>query len=196
MATPARLQALQLPSRTPRTTASPWPGRAPPAILHAISSSGRKRQRLAQAGARGFSLAAAEKKGSRGEDEAGRSNRGGRDGGGDGGGDGNDEDDAIPQVVFDRMVRRVVASVATPMAGGVGLLFVMSTLKESGAWDVPAWLPFVTTLVCFGTSALGMAYGTLSTSWDPEREGSVLGWGEVRRNWPELWKDDDEERGR
>ncbi|CAA6657104.1 unnamed protein product [Spirodela intermedia] len=82
------------------------------------------------------------------------------------------------------MVRRILFAVGMPMAGGVGLLYVMSVLKENGVWDVPTWLPFASTLLSFGTSALGIAFGTLSTSWDPDREGSFFGWAEVTKNWP------------
>ncbi|CAA6657090.1 unnamed protein product [Spirodela intermedia] len=92
------------------------------------------------------------------------------------------------------MVRRILFAVGMPMAGGVGLLYVMSVLKENGVWDVPTWLPFASTLLSFGTSALGIAFGTLSTSWDPDREGSFFGWAEVTKNWPKLWEEEGEER--
>jgi hypothetical protein len=28
----------------------------------------------------------------------------------------------------------------------------------------------------------------VSASWDPAREGSLLGWNEARRNWPVFWE--------
>lgn len=140
------------------------------------------RSRRLSAGARGFGVAVPEK-GRKEEDDGGGNKRGG-----------DDDDEEIPQVVFDRMVRRILVAVGMPMAGGVGLLYVMSVLKENGIWDVPVWLPFASTLLSFGTSALGIAYGTLSTSWDPDREGSVFGWAEVTKNWPKLWEEEREER--
>ncbi|RZC52559.1 hypothetical protein C5167_020987 [Papaver somniferum] len=100
------------------------------------------------------------------------------------------EDDKIADEVWGRMIVRILAYVGIPMASGIALLVIFGFLKENHIWDVPLWLPFVTTLIGFGTSALGIAYGTLSTSLDPNKKGSLLGWEEVQQNWPELWKED------
>lgn len=100
-----------------------------------------------------------------------------------------DDDDEIPQEVYDRMLRRIAVFVGAPVVSGVGLLYLLSALKENKIWDVPMWVPFVCALFAFGTSALGIAYGTLSSSWEAEREGSLLGWDEAQKNWPVLWKD-------
>lgn len=88
------------------------------------------------------------------------------------------------------MLRRILISVGAPMASGFALLYLEGLVKKGGLWEVPAWLPFLTVLVSFGTSAMGIAYGTLSSSWDPEREGSLLGWEQAQKNWPELWKEE------
>lgn len=109
----------------------------------------------------------------------------------DGSGAGEEyDDDEIPQPVFDRILRRILFTVGVPMASGVGLLSVYDALKRGQGVDVPSWLPLLTILVSFGTSALGIAYGTLSASWDPEKEGSLLGLDEARANWPVLWKEE------
>ncbi|ERN06137.1 hypothetical protein AMTRI_Chr06g192620 [Amborella trichopoda] len=100
------------------------------------------------------------------------------------------DDDEIPQVVLDRMLRRIVFYVGAPMGLGLGLLWAFDTLKNGGVWDAPMWLPLLTVLLGFGTSALGVAYGTLSASWDPSEEGSLLGWKEAQKNWPVLWKEE------
>ncbi|KAL3755703.1 hypothetical protein ACJRO7_002712 [Eucalyptus globulus] len=104
-------------------------------------------------------------------------------------GEDDDDDDQIPQVVFERMIGRILVFVGVPMAAGIALLYVMGAIKERELLDVPRWLPFLTTLVCFGASAVGIAYGTLSSSWDPDKSGSVLGLDEAQRNWTEIWKD-------
>ncbi|XP_062200381.1 uncharacterized protein PAM68-like [Phragmites australis] len=109
---------------------------------------------------------------------------------GGGGGEGYDDDDELPQPVFDRILRRIMFTVGVPMASGVALLNVYDALKRGQGVDVPSWLPLLTILVSFGTSALGIAYGTLSASWDPEKEGSLLGIDEARANWPVLWKEE------
>ncbi|GMI75547.1 hypothetical protein HRI_001224000 [Hibiscus trionum] len=102
----------------------------------------------------------------------------------------NNEDDEIPQVVFDRMIRRILVSVGVPLATGVALLNLFGEAKDRNLWDVPLWLPFLTTLITFGASTLGIAYGTLSSSWDAERKGSLLGLEEAQRNWVEMWKEE------
>ncbi|KAF8044077.1 hypothetical protein BT93_A2145 [Corymbia citriodora subsp. variegata] len=106
--------------------------------------------------------------------------------------DGGEDDDQIPQVVFERMIRRILAFVGIPMAAGIALLYVFGAIKEQELLDIPRWLPFLTTLLCFGASALGIAYGTLSSSWDPDKSGSALGLDEAQRNWAEIWKEEEE----
>lgn len=101
-----------------------------------------------------------------------------------------EEEEEIPQVVFERMMVRIVGFVGVPMATGIGLLHVLGVVKEQQLWEVPLWVPFLTTLLCFGASALGIAYGALSSSWDPDRTGSVLGFEEAQRNWAVMWRDD------
>jgi hypothetical protein len=104
---------------------------------------------------------------------------------------GGNDDDEIPQVVFDRILKRILFTVGIPMASGVALLNIYDALKRGGGVEVPTWVQLLTILLSFGTSAGGIAYGTLSTSWDPEKEGSLLGIAELQTNWPELWKEDD-----
>lgn len=102
----------------------------------------------------------------------------------------DDDDDELPQPVFDRILRRIAFTVGLPMASGVALLNVYDALKRGQGVVVPSWVPLLTILVAFGTSALGIAYGTLSASWDPDKEGSLLGIDEARANWPVLWQDE------
>ncbi|KAL6123178.1 hypothetical protein ACLB2K_075701 [Fragaria x ananassa] len=101
-------------------------------------------------------------------------------------------DDEIPQVVTERMLVRIVAAVGLPLATGIAFLNVFEYIKENHLWDVPVWLPFLTTLLTFGTSALGIAYGALSTSWDAEKKGSILGFEEAQKNWVDMWREEDE----
>lgn len=105
-------------------------------------------------------------------------------------GSGGNDDDEIPQAVFDRILQRILFTVGIPMASGVALLNVYDALKRGRGVEVPSWVQLLTILLSFGTSALGIAYGTLSASWDPDKEGSLLGIDEARTNWPELWKDE------
>ncbi|CAN6306052.1 unnamed protein product [Urochloa humidicola] len=103
---------------------------------------------------------------------------------------GGEDDDELPQSVFDRILRRILFAVGVPMASGVALLNAYDALKRGGGVEVPSWVPLLTILVAFGTSAMGIAYGTLSASWDPNKEGSLLGIDEARANWPVLWEEE------
>ncbi|KAK2366790.1 protein PAM68, chloroplastic [Trifolium repens] len=87
-----------------------------------------------------------------------------------------------------RIIGRILFSVLVPMALGLSFLHLYGELKEREIWNGPLWIPFLTTLVTFGASALGIAYGVLSTSLDAEREGSLLGFQEVEKNWVEMWQ--------
>lgn len=107
--------------------------------------------------------------------------------------DDDDDDDKIPEAVWERIMFRILFYVGVPLVTGVALLQVFSIMKEQNLWDVPIWLPFLTTFLTFGASALGIAYGTLSTSWDAQREGSFLGFEEAQKNWVEIWKEEEEE---
>ncbi|XWS50447.1 hypothetical protein CRYUN_Cryun12cG0088600 [Craigia yunnanensis] len=100
----------------------------------------------------------------------------------------NNDDEQVPQVVFERMIARILVSVGVPLATGLALLHLFAVAKDQNLWDVPLWLPFLTTFITFGASTLGIAYGTLSASWDPEKKGSILGFEEAQRNWVEMWK--------
>ncbi|XP_006656932.1 protein PAM68, chloroplastic-like [Oryza brachyantha] len=99
----------------------------------------------------------------------------------------DERDAAIPEVVTNRMMRRVGVSVGAPLAVGVGFFPAFYYLKTVAKVDVPTWIPFGVSFVFFGAALLGVSYGIVSASWDPSREGSLLGWSEARRNWPVFW---------
>lgn len=48
--------------------------------------------------------------------------------------------------------------------------------------EYPIWVVYVTQALMFGGGLAGISYGILSTSWDPRREGSALGWTELQVN--------------
>lgn len=102
-------------------------------------------------------------------------------------------DEKIPDEVMNRMISRVLFNVGVPLVTGLGLLQMFGIIKENNLWQFPRWLPFLTTFITFGASTLGIAYGTLSTSWDLENKGSVLGFEEAKKNWVEMWEQDDSE---
>ncbi|WIA14157.1 hypothetical protein OEZ85_002699 [Tetradesmus obliquus] len=91
-----------------------------------------------------------------------------------------------PQVVVDRMFKRVLTFAGAPVALGMVLFPVFWYLKVVQKLEYPLWVVYVTQAAMFGGGLLGITYGILSTSWDPRREGSALGWQELKANLPIL----------
>jgi hypothetical protein len=48
-------------------------------------------------------------------------------------------------------------------------------VQEAMGNDFPMWIVYVSQNLTFGGGLLGITYGIVSTSWDPDREGSVSG---------------------
>ncbi|XP_027181042.1 protein PAM68, chloroplastic [Coffea eugenioides] len=98
------------------------------------------------------------------------------------------EEGIIPEIVTNRMMSRMGFSVGVPLF--IGLLFFpfFYYLKVGLKIDVPTWIPFIVSFIFFGTALLGVSYGIVSSSWDPLREGSFLGWNEAQKNWPVFWQ--------
>ncbi|KAH6804591.1 hypothetical protein C2S51_032838 [Perilla frutescens var. frutescens] len=163
---------------TPRhfTKPNPWPK------IHRPLLTNRRQTRRIYDGAKGFT--SSPKGGAkRGNTSTNNENRSG--------GGGDDDDDKIPDVVWERMISRILFYVGVPLAIGFALLKGFDVVIENGLWDVPKWLPFLTTFITFGASALGIAYGSLSTSLNAAEEGSFLGFEQVQKNWVEMWKEED-----
>ncbi|ESQ55463.1 hypothetical protein EUTSA_v10026226mg [Eutrema salsugineum] len=103
--------------------------------------------------------------------------------------DGDDrERGVIPEIVTNRMISRMGFTVGLPLF--IGLLFfpIFYYLKVGLKIDVPSWVPFIVSFVFFGTALAGVSYAIVSSSWDPLREGSLLGWNEAKKNWPVFWQ--------
>ncbi|XP_062098132.1 protein PAM68, chloroplastic [Humulus lupulus] len=98
------------------------------------------------------------------------------------------DEGVIPEIVTNRMISRMGFTVGAPLF--VGLLFFpfFYYLKVGLKIDVPTWVPFIVSFIFFGTALLGVSYGIVSSSWDPLREGSLLGWNEAKKNWPVFWQ--------
>ncbi|KAF3447890.1 hypothetical protein FNV43_RR08597 [Rhamnella rubrinervis] len=99
-----------------------------------------------------------------------------------------EEEGVIPEIVTNRMISRMGFTVGIPLF--VGLLFFpfFYYLKVGLKIDVPTWVPFIVSFIFFGTALLGVSYGIVSSSWDPLRKGSLLGWNEAKKNWPVFWQ--------
>ena len=95
---------------------------------------------------------------------------------------------AVPQIVTDRMLSRVVRFSGIPMVLGftTGPTYYYFAKINTQEWLEP-WMFFASTAT-FGLAFVGITYGVLSASWDPSREGSALGVDEFKMNIPILFQ--------
>lgn len=93
----------------------------------------------------------------------------------------------IPPEVSRRMVRRMLIFSGIPSGIGFSSFFVNYYLMVNHVVALPSYFTLVESLGFFGLGFLGISYGVLSASWDPE-PGSLLGIGEFRRNLSNLLK--------
>ncbi|AFY31547.1 PAM68 family protein [Calothrix sp. PCC 7507] len=93
------------------------------------------------------------------------------------------EEMAIPQVVSQRMVRRVAGFCGIPTALGITTLVTSYLLAVNTDIKLPPVAVLLVNMGFFGLGVLGITYGVLSASWDEERAGSLLGLSEFNTNW-------------
>ncbi|GAB1540785.1 PAM68 family protein [Scytonema sp. NUACC21] len=93
------------------------------------------------------------------------------------------EEMAIPQVVSQRMFRRVAGFCGIPTALGISTLVISYVLLTYGGIKLPPIAVLLVNMGFFGLGVLGITYGVLSASWDEDRTGGLLGWNEFTTNW-------------
>lgn len=87
-----------------------------------------------------------------------------------------------PQVVVDRMFRRIMTFTFVPVFTGMALYPLFYYLRVVQDIEYPLWIVYIAQVLTFGGGLLGITYGAMSASWDPAREGSALGWTELQAN--------------
>lgn len=91
---------------------------------------------------------------------------------------------AVPTVITDRMLKRIIIFAGTPIFFGLTLLPLFYYLKIKHDLDIPTWIVYSIQSLAWGGGLAGISYGIVSTSWEPRREGSFLGWTEFQANLP------------
>ena len=83
----------------------------------------------------------------------------------------NAQKKAVPQIVTDRMLSRVVRFSGIPMVLGftTGPTYYYFAKINTQEWLEP-WMFFAASTATFGLAFVGITYGVLSASWDPSRE--------------------------
>jgi len=98
---------------------------------------------------------------------------------------------AIPEVVSQRMIRRMAAFSGIPTALGISSFVVFYWIVSHQWFKVPTPIVVAVTMGLFGLGVLGLSYGILSTCWDENRTGGWWGWQEFRANFGRMtgaWK--------
>lgn len=93
------------------------------------------------------------------------------------------EEMAIPQIVSQRMIRRVAGFCGVPTALGISTLIASYLLLTYAGIKLPPIAVLLVDMGFFGLGVLGITYGVLSASWDEDRVGGLLGWNEFKTNW-------------
>lgn len=99
---------------------------------------------------------------------------------------------AIPEVVSQRMIRRVAAFCGIPTFLGIASLVVSYLLVTLAHIQLPPIAVLLVNMGLFGLGVVGITYGVLSASWDVERPGNIIGLDEFSTNWgrmAEVWRE-------
>ena len=89
--------------------------------------------------------------------------------------------EAIPRYVADRMARRVAVFTGLPTVAGMGVFVGSYLLITRGIADIAPGLTLATSGGFFLLGLVGLSFGVLSSSWDPD-PGSVLGFENLKPN--------------
>jgi hypothetical protein len=96
------------------------------------------------------------------------------------------EEMAIPQVVSQRMIRRVALFCGIPTALGISTLIASYFLLIYAGIKLAPIAVLLVNMGFFGLGVLGITYGVLSASWDEHRVGGWLGLNEFTTNWERM----------
>lgn len=88
----------------------------------------------------------------------------------------------IPEEVSKRMLRRASWLAGVPTMLGMSAFFINYYLLVNHILELPTWFTYAETLALFGMGFVGLTYGVLSASWEPERDGGLVGLSEFQFN--------------
>jgi Photosynthesis affected mutant 68 len=90
----------------------------------------------------------------------------------------------IPEVVSQRMIRRVLVFCGIPVLMGMGVFIGSYFAIANHLFKVQNTVVLLTSMACLGLSVLGLTYGILSASWEEDEtvKGSLLGIEEFKIN--------------
>ncbi len=87
----------------------------------------------------------------------------------------------IPKYVANRMARRIIITTGLPTLTGMGVFIGSYYVISRDIAEISPTITLVTSAMCFFVGLLGLSYGILSASWDPQT-GSLLGIENIKPN--------------
>ena len=87
----------------------------------------------------------------------------------------------IPDVVANRMARRIAVASGVPSVLGMGVFVASYLLVSRHVLDIPPGVTLLASGGLFLLGVLGLSYGVLSSSWETE-PGSLLGTEQIGLN--------------
>lgn len=90
---------------------------------------------------------------------------------------------AVPQIVADRMITRIATFFGIPVFGGLLLFGISLYISKTSDFVIPPNFLAYATQAPFILGLIGITYGILSASWEPDNEGSMLGIDEFKTNY-------------
>ncbi|WP_310429718.1 PAM68 family protein [Chamaesiphon sp. VAR_48_metabat_135_sub] len=90
----------------------------------------------------------------------------------------------IPEVVSQRMIRRVLVFCGIPIIMGMSIFIGSYLAIVNHLFKIPNTVVLLTSMGCLGLSVLGLSYGILSACWEEDEtvKGSLLGVAEFKVN--------------
>jgi Photosynthesis affected mutant 68 len=95
--------------------------------------------------------------------------------------------EGIPEQVTQRMVRRMAIFSGVPTVLGMSSFFISYLLVKAGI-KLPPYIVLTLSLGLFGLGVIGLTYGILSSSWEENRAGSIVGWSDFKLNFSRMSK--------
>ena len=87
----------------------------------------------------------------------------------------------IPKDVANRMARRVAIATGIPSVMGMAVFVISYLLVSRQILDIPPGITLLTSGACFLLGLVGLSYGVLSASWEPQ-PGTLLGLEHIKPN--------------
>ncbi|MEB3326225.1 MAG: PAM68 family protein [Synechococcus sp.] len=87
----------------------------------------------------------------------------------------------VPDVVANRMARRIAIGTGIPTLMGMGVFVGSYLLVSRQILDIPPSTTLAASGACFFLGVLGLSFGVLSASWE-DQPGSLLGTEQIGLN--------------